>query len=136
MHNYFYGTESEQFTFIRIPWVFFTDPKYAQLSSDAKILYSILLRRMELSSKNGWFDPDGKVYIIYTVEEIQELLGCGNKKAISLLNDLEKNADLIERKRQGLGRPNLIYVKNFVENKDEDTPENKRNTQECRKSIY
>ncbi len=121
MHNYFYGTESEQFTFIRIPWVFFTDPKYEQLSSDAKILYSILLRRMELSSKNDWFDSDDKVYIIYTVEEIQELLGCGNKKAISLLNNLEYNADLIERRRQGLGRPNLIYVKNFVKNKCEDT---------------
>lgn len=115
MHDYFYGAEADQFTFIRIPWVFFTDPQYIDLSSDAKILYSILLRRMELSSKNGWLDSDGRVYIIYTIDDIQNLMRCGNKKAISLLNDLEKGADLIERKRQGLGRPNLIYVKNFIE---------------------
>ena len=124
MHDYFYGTEADQFTFIRIPWVFFTEDKFIKLTSDAKILYSILLRRMELSSKNGWFDPDGRVYIIFTVEEIQALMGCGNKKAISLLNELEKDADLIERKRQGLGRPNLIYVKNFAENNHENTLKN------------
>lgn len=114
MFDYFYGNQSEQFAFIRVPRIFFTDKKFVELSSDAKILYGILLSRMELSAKNGWMDEDGKVYIIYTVEEIQECLGCGNKKAIALMNDLEKKVGLIERKRQGLGRPNLIYVKNFA----------------------
>lgn len=53
------------------------------------------------------------MYIIFTVEEIRESLSCGNKKAISLLDELENKVNLIERKRQGLGKPNLIYVKNF-----------------------
>ena len=63
--------------------------------------------------RNGWRDEDGRVYIIFTVEEIRESLSCGNKKAISLLDELENKVNLIERKRQGLGKPNLIYVKNF-----------------------
>lgn len=112
--DYFYGIQSEQFAFIRVPRVFFTDKQYSNLSTDAKVLYGILLSRMELSAKNGWMDEEGKVYIIFTIEEIQESLGCGNKKAVTLMNDLENKAGLIERKRLGLGKPNLIYVKNFA----------------------
>ena len=69
---------------------------------------------MNLSARNGWFDEAGRVYIIFTIEEIKESLGCAEKKAVKLLDELEKKAELIERKRQGLGKPNLIYVKNFI----------------------
>lgn len=93
MFDYFYGNQSEQFAFICVPRIFFTDKKFVELSSDAKILYGILLSRMELSAKNGWMDEDGKVYIIYTVEKSQECLGRGNKNAIALMNDLEKRSD-------------------------------------------
>lgn len=121
MFDYFYGIQSEQFAFYRIPKVLFTDDRFRVLSAEAKTLYGILLDRVTLSAKNGWIDQQGRVYIIYTIEEIMADMNCGNKKAIQLLSDLEKKVGLIERKRQGLGKPNLIYVKNFisVENRGE-----------------
>lgn len=114
MFDYFYGIQSEQFAFYRIPKILFTDDRFRVLSAEAKTLYGILLDRVTLSAKNGWIDQQGRVYIIYTIEEIMADMNCGNKKAIQLLSDLEEKVGLIERKRQGLGKPNLIYVKNFI----------------------
>ena len=112
--DYFYGGEADQFSFYRIPKVLFTDPQYQTISVEAKVLYGLLLDRMSLSMKNGWTDKDGRVYIIFTVEDIMAAMGCGDQKAGKLLNELERKAGRIERKRQGLGKPNLIFVKNFV----------------------
>ena len=69
---------------------------------------------MSLSVKNHWLDEQSRVYIIFTTEEIMDALSCANQKACRLMLELEKDAGLIERKRQGLGRPSLIYVKNFA----------------------
>jgi len=113
-YEYFYGAQVEQFSFYRIPKALFTEPNFRELSTDAKVLYGILLDRMSLSLKNQWLDAQNKVYIIFTVEEIMDALNCANQKATRLMVELEKQAGLIERKRQGLGRPNLIYVKNFA----------------------
>ena len=113
-YEYFYGDQAEQFSFYRIPKALFTEPNFRELSTDAKVLYGILLDRMSLSLKNQWLDAQNKVYIIFTVEEIMDALNCANQKATRLMVELEKQAGLIERKRQGLGRPNLIYVKNFA----------------------
>lgn len=113
-YEYFYGVQAEQFSFYRIPKALFTEPNFRELSTDAKVLYGILLDRMSLSLKNQWLDAQNKVYIIFTVEEIMDALNCANQKATRLMVELEKQAGLIERKRQGLGRPNLIYVKNFA----------------------
>ncbi len=115
MPNYFYGPQAEQFAFYRIPKALFTAPAYRGISTDAKVLYGLLLDRVSLSARNDWLDEQGRVYIVFTVEEIMENLACGNKKAVCLLRELETEAGLIERKRRGLGKPNLIYVKNFVE---------------------
>jgi len=112
--DYFYGAQAEQFAFYRVPKVLFTNERFKYLSAEAKTLYGILLDRVPLSAKNGWIDEQGRVYIICTIEEIMEDMNCGNKKAIQLLSDLEDKVGLIERKRQGLGKPNLIYVKNFI----------------------
>ena len=114
MHDYFYGVQSEQFSFIRIPTVLFTDDQYKYVSAEAKVLYGIFLARMDLSAKNGWIDDQGRVYIICTLSEIMEKLNCADNKATKLMNELEDKCGLIERKRQGLGKPNLIYVKNFL----------------------
>ena len=114
MFDYFYGAQAEQFAFYRVPKVLFTNDRFKYLSAEAKTLYGILLDRVPLSAKNGWIDEQGRVYIICTIEEIMEDMNCGNKKAIQLLSDLEEKVGLIERKRQGLGKPNLIYVKNFI----------------------
>ena len=113
-YEYFYGAQAEQFSFYRIPKALFTEPNFRELSTDAKVLYGILLDRMSLSLKNQWLDAQNKVYIIFTVEEIMDALNCANQKATRLMVELEKQAGLIERKRQGLGRPNLIHVKNFA----------------------
>ena len=113
-YEYFYGAQAEQFSFYRIPKALFTEPNFRELSTDAKVLYGILLDRMSLSLKNQWLDAQNKVYIIFIVEEIMDALNCANQKATRLMVELEKQAGLIERKRQGLGRPNLIYVKNFA----------------------
>lgn len=113
-YEYFYGAQAEQFSFYRIPKALFTEPNFRELSTDAKVLYGILLDRMSLSLKNQWLDAQNKVYIIFTVEEIMDALNCANQKATRLMVELEKQAGLIERKRQGLGKPNLIYVKNFA----------------------
>ena len=113
-YEYFYGAQAEQFSFYRIPKALFTEPNFRELSTDAKVLYGILLDRMSLSLKNQWLDAQNKVYIIFTVEEIMDALNCANQKAMRLMVELEKQVGFIERKRQGLGRPNLIYVKNFA----------------------
>ena len=112
MLDYFYGQSGELFSYFRIPKALFQDSRFRQLSTDARTLYGILLDRMSLSAKNGWLDEQGRVYIIYTVREVQESLCCAEHKAVKLFRELEQ-ADLIERKRRGLGRPSLIFVKNF-----------------------
>ena len=84
------------------------------MPTDAKTLYGILLDRMGLSVKNGWLDEQGRVYIIFPVQEVMDALGCADNKATKLFRELE-NAGLVERKRRGLGKPNLIYVKNFAD---------------------
>ena len=113
-YDYFYGQQSELFTFYRVPKVLFTNERFWNISADAKMLYGILLDRMSLSARNGWIDENGRVYIIFTIDEAKSALNCAEQKAIKLLSELEKKAGLIERKRQGLGKPNLIYVKNFI----------------------
>ena len=115
MDNYFYGPQSDFFSFYRVPKVLFQYERYKYISAEAKVLYGLLLDRMDLSARNGWIDKKGRVYIIFTVEEIMGMLNCGNKKAIQLLSELESKAKLIERQRCGLGKPNLICVLNFVD---------------------
>lgn len=121
--DYFYGNQSEQFTFYRIPKLLFTDPELKNISTEAKVLYGLLLDRMSLSIKNNWLDEQRRVFIIFTIDEIMEALACAEQKAAKLLNELEKGVGLIERKRQGLGKPNLIYVKNFVDKSTVPVPE-------------
>lgn len=110
---YFYGAGAEQFAFYRIPKAFFTEPALCEISLEAKLLYGLMLDRLALSARNGWVDEENRVFIYYTVDSIMEDLNCGNKKAVKLLNELDSEYGLIERKRQGQGKPTRIYVKNF-----------------------
>ena len=114
--EYFYGDEAEQFIYFRIPRQLITDPRFKHLSTDAKLLYGMLLDRMSLSVKNGWYDEDGRVYIYYTVEEICGDMNCGRDKAMKMLADLDtkKGVGLIRRVRQGQGKPTKLYVKRFT----------------------
>lgn len=113
--EYFYGEQADSYSFYRIPRQLITGEKYKGLSVEAKLLYGMMLDRMGLSLRNGWLDKTGRVYIYYTVEEIQSDLGCGHVKAGRLLAELDtvKGIGLIERVRQGQGKPAKIYVKKF-----------------------
>ena len=114
--DYYYGIEAEQFSFYRVPRILIKDKKFKNLSSDAKLLYGLMLDRMSLSMKNGWLDADNRVYIYYTTESIMNDLSCAKATAVKVLAELDskKGIGLVEKKRQGLGKPDIIYVKNFV----------------------
>lgn len=118
LKRYFYGWEAEQYTFYRIPKALFTNPSYRKLSSDAKILYGLMLDRMGLSLRNQWVDEENRVFIYFTLEDAQEYLYCGHTKGVALFAELEK-VGLIERKKQGLGRPAKVYVMKFSEERSE-----------------
>lgn len=131
--DYFHGYESEQFAFYRIPKVLFTDEYFRNLSSDAKVLYGLMLDRMALSIRHQWFDEEGKVYIIFTVEQVIQYMNCGRDKAMKTLAELDtkKGIGLIERVKQGFGKPDIIYVKNFILRTSKDV----KNNDESEESI-
>ena len=114
--DYFYGEESEQFSYYRIPRLLVTGQQFKNLSTDAKLLYGLMLDRMGLSLKNHWYDQYGRVYIHYPLDEIQTALNCGHNKGVRLLAELDTvtGIGLIERVKQGQGHPTRIYVKRFT----------------------
>ena len=114
--SYHYGDEGEQYAFYRLPKVLITDSYFKHLSTDAKLLYGLMLDRLSLSVKNNWIDEENRVYIYFTLEDICELLNCKTDKAVKLLAELDTNKGigLIERVKQGQGKPTKIYVKKFV----------------------
>lgn len=122
--DYYYGAESEQFSFVRVPRVLFTDKEhFGNLSNEAKLLYGLLLERMSLSRKNNWIDKHNRVYIIFPVEEIEESLDVGHEKALNLLKELDDQSGigLVRKKRRGLGLPSILYVKNFIVKGEQNT---------------
>ena len=124
--DYFHGYESEQFAFYRIPKVLFTDDYFRNLSSDAKVLYGLMLDRMALSMKNRWIDEENRVYIIFSLEQVMMYMNCGRDKGMKTLAELDtkKGIGLIERVKQGFGKPDVIYVKSFLmKEKPEPVPE-------------
>lgn len=121
--DYYYGVEAEQFTFVRVPKVLFTDKEhFGGLSNEAKLLYGLLLERMSLSRKNNWIDKHNRVYIIFPVEEIEESLDVGHEKALNLLKELDDQSGigLVKKKRRGLGLPSILYVKNFIVKREQN----------------
>ena len=124
--DYFYGQTGELFSFYRIPKALFQEQRFQSLSTDAKTLYGILLDRMSLSAKNGWLDEQNRVFIIFTIEDVKRSLCCADNKATKLLRELEEFG-LIERKRRGLGRPSLVYVKNCSADSSKTRFQNREN---------
>ena len=113
IYDYFYGAESEMFSFFRIPRNLIFDPHFKPLSTDAKLLYGLLLDRMSLSAANQWLDDAGRVFIYFPVSEVEEKMNCGHEKAGKMLRELD-GIGLIERVKRGQGKPTIIYVKQFI----------------------
>ena len=139
--DYYYGIEAEQFSFYRVPRLLIKDERFKKLSSDAKLLYGLMLDRMSLSMKNEWFDDENRAYIIYTIDSIMDDLGCAKEKAVKVLAELDsvKGIGLVEKVRRGLGKPDIIYVKNFAsitEQMDEKEPANADKITEVGKSNF
>ena len=135
--DYYYGAEAEQFSFVKIPKVLFSDKKhFGKLSIGAKMMYGLLLDRMSLSRRNNWLDNQNRVYIVFPIEDIVEQLGICGETAVKLLKELddENGIGLIKKKRRGQGMPSIIYVMNFIVEDDEqpgaDTPEDAPEPQE------
>ena len=116
--NYHYLQESEQYSFYRIPKALFENDRYKDISTDSKLLYGLMLDRMDLSVKNRWIDEKGRVYIFFTVKGIMDIMKCSNRKVTKLLSELdtEKGVGLIKRVRRGQGNPDKIYVMKFIQN--------------------
>lgn len=114
--DYFYGQEADMLSFYRIPKLLFTNDFFKRLSTDAKVLYGLMLDRMSLSIKNKWIDAENRAYIYFSVEDTMEMLNCKKNKAIDTMKELdsENGLGLIEKKRQGQGKPAIIYVKTFI----------------------
>lgn len=114
--DYYYGVEAEQFSFYRVPRALIKDNRFRGVSSDAKLLYGLMLDRMAMSMRNGWLDEQNRVYIIYTLEDIMEDLNCSKGTGVKILAELDtvKGIGLIERKKRGQGKPTIIFVKNFI----------------------
>ena len=132
--DYFYGQAGELFSFYRIPKALFQEQRFQNLSTDAKTLYGILLDRMSLSVRNEWFDKKGRVFIIFTIEDVKRTLRCADNKATRLLRELEEFG-LIERKRRGQGKPCLVYVKNFSAESSKESVKNRDNDDSCGSKI-
>lgn len=120
-YPYFRGLEADRYSFYRVPKALIKVDLFEKMSGDAKLLYAVLLDRMNLSLKNGWQDENGNAYIICTIDEIMDSIRCARQKAVKLLDELEHEYQLVERRRQGLGKPNLLYVKDLYLNKKEGT---------------
>lgn len=111
-YPFHYGLEADSYTFYRVPKLLFSEPEFAVLSTDAKMLYGLLIDRMQLSARNNWVDDSGRIYIYFKIESIMQALSCGNKKACAILAELDdrKGIGLVSRVKQGMGRPDRIYV--------------------------
>lgn len=132
--SYFYGKEADQYSFYKIPKLLFTEEYFKKISVEAKVLYGLMLDRMSLSMKNQWLDDEGRAYIYYSLDDIMDALGCSNKKAISIMKELdtEDGIGLIEKKRQGQGKPTMIYLKQFMV---QDVQKCKNNTSD-KKTVF
>lgn len=132
--DFYYGKESEQFTFYRLPKALITDERFKGITNNAKLLYGLMLDRMSLSIKNKWFDAEKRAYIYFSVEDTMEMLNCKKNKALDTLKALEEFC-LIERKRQGQGKPAIIYVKSFMEEIPENVQRLEKQTSETEEKV-
>ena len=83
--DYHYGLDAERYAFFRIPKIIMTEPYFDAMSTDAKMLYGLMLDRLSLSRENGWVDENERVYIYFTIEDVCDSLHCKADKASNCL---------------------------------------------------
>ncbi|MEB7823330.1 replication initiator protein A, partial [Staphylococcus xylosus] len=103
--------EIQKEKFYQLPKVFFTNPKYTKLSNDAKITWSILRDRLDLSIRNNWVDENGDIFFIYTNEKLKSILNISSPNKLSKIKKELTEADLFNQIRVGLNKPNKLYIK-------------------------
>lgn len=103
--------EIQKEKFYQLPKVFFTNPKYVNLSNDAKITWSILRDRLDLSIRNNWIDKNGDIFFIYTNEKLKSILNISSPNKLSKIKKELTQADLFNQIRVGLNKPNKLYIK-------------------------
>ena len=130
--EFYYGQEAEQFTFYRLPKALIMDARFKDISNNAKLLYGLMLDRMSLSARSGWFDEENRVYIKYAIKSIMEDLNCSKMTAVGALKELH-GIGLIDMIQQN-GMANIIYVKNFV-SQDRSEQVDRSKNQTSKKSI-
>ena len=116
--DYYYGEESEQYSFLKIPKLFFTDKTYESLSIQAKLLYGLMLDRMALSAKRGWYDAYNRAYVKYTSKAIAADMGINQKSALKYMKELSEFGLIIKVQQAGLA--DVIYVMNFAKVRQAD----------------
>jgi len=129
---FYYGQEAEQFTFYRLPKALITDARFKDITNNAKLLYGLMLDRMALSARSGWFDEENRVYIKYAIKSIMEDLNCSKMTAVGALKELNE-IGLIDMVQES-GKANIIYVKNFVSEKKPEQVDRSKN-QTSKKSV-
>ncbi len=110
--EFYYGQEAEQFTFYRLPKALITDDRFKDISNNSKLLYGLMLDRMSLSVRSGWFDEENRVYIKYSLKSIMADLNCSKMTAVNMLKELQAIGLIDVEQKNGLA--NIIYVKNFI----------------------
>ena len=94
--------------YIQMPkWLF--NEEFKSLSNDGKVLYSVLRDRHRLSLSNNWVNDKNEIYFLFSRENMAEMLNCNIKSAIKYFKELLK-FNLVEEKRQGINKPNIIYL--------------------------
>lgn len=135
--TYFSGSESDAYTFVKVPKQILTDEGFRDLSALAKLLYGLLLDRMSLSAKNGWIDEENRVYICYPIAEIMKDLNCSRGTAVKSMKELDTDGGigLVEKKRRGQGSSNVLYVKKFYQEPEEIVQKSENQTSEEKEAV-
>ncbi|WP_079473958.1 replication initiator protein A [Marinococcus halophilus] len=118
MSNYYNIYEEFRLKHVQIPKVFFTNKEYSSMRNDSKIAWAILADRFNLSIKNNWFDDDGNIYFIYTNEDLARILNMSKRSIVTIKKELIEN-DLLEQVKVGQNKPNKLYIKKPVVEKED-----------------
>ena len=104
-----FTVKSPAASYIPLPRFLLQDEQLRDISNDAKVLYALLLDRASVSRQNGYVEPDGTIRLYFTLEQAQKKLHRSRQCATQIFRELQYSG-LINRKKQGLGKPAVITL--------------------------